>query len=79
MNLVKENFDRDTEYLLGVFEELGLDTELLKPSNILNLGNLEKRINEEKEKNPDLRYHDDNLNMFFELKKKLKEGILKNE
>lgn len=79
MKLVKENFDKDSDFLLDIFEDLGLDTELLKPSNILNLGNLDKRIKDEKEKNPDLRYHDDNLKIFLELKEKLKEGILKHE
>ena len=70
-NLCLENIDKKPNNLVAEFEKLGLDSELVKPSNVTNLGNLEKKIKEQIEINPDVSYHKSNYNYFKEIKSKL--------
>lgn len=66
-----ENIDKKPNNLVVEFEKLGLDSELVKASNVTNLGNLEERIIYEREKNPDVLYHKSNYEYFNEIKKEL--------
>ena len=66
-----ENIDKKPKNLVDEFEKLGLDSELVKPSNVTNLGNLEKKITDQIEINPDVSYHKSNYNYFKEIKSKL--------
>lgn len=66
-----ENIDKKPNNLVDEFERLGLDSELVKPSNVTNLGNLEKKIVDEIEINPDVSYHKSNYNYLKEIKNKL--------
>ena len=70
-NLCLENIDKKPNNLVAEFEKLGLDSELVKPSNVTNLGNVEKKIKEQIEINPDVSYHKSNYNYFKEIKSKL--------
>lgn len=55
-----------------VFEELGLDSGLVKPSYVINFSSLESKILEQKEENPDISYHECN----FEYLKKLRNQLM---
>jgi hypothetical protein len=70
-NLCLENIDKKPTNLENEFKRLGLDTELVKPSNIINLGNLEKTIVNQIQLNPDTFYHKSNYNYFNEIKNEL--------
>lgn len=70
-NLCLENIDKKPKNLVEEFERLGLDSELVMPSNVTNLNNLEKQIVKQIELNPDVSYHKSNYNYFNEIKNKL--------
>ncbi|MBR9647947.1 ImmA/IrrE family metallo-endopeptidase [Clostridium tyrobutyricum] len=76
--LIIENFDKKPENLIKLFEELELDTDLVKASNIISFGGLEKTIKSLSEKETDVNYHDDNLKFLNKLKDLIK-GEVRNE
>ncbi|MEY8763882.1 MULTISPECIES: hypothetical protein [Clostridium] len=70
--LVIENFDKKPENLIELFEKLELDTDLVKPSNIISFGGLDKKIELLSKKEPDVDYHKDNLKFLNKLKDLMK-------
>lgn len=79
MNLIKENFDKNSNDLITVFNELELDTELLNASNIISFGGIDKKIESISEKEFDVNYHKDNLKFLKQLKEQIKEIMQNNE
>ena len=75
--LIIENFDKKPENLVELFENLELDTYLVKPSNIISFGGLDKKIEILSKKEPDVDYHKDNLKFLNKLKDLMK-GELNN-
>jgi Zn-dependent peptidase ImmA (M78 family) len=75
--LIIENFDKKPENLVELFENLELDTDLVKPSNIISFGGLDKKIELLSKKEPDVDYHRDNLKFLNKLKDLMK-GELNN-
>jgi hypothetical protein len=77
---IMEYFDNKPEDLVQKFIDLGLDSELVKPSYVVNLGGLEKKIQSAMKDNPDISYHKDNYQFLLMLKDKIKkevEGLVK--
>lgn len=77
---ILERFDNKPENLVQKFIDLGLDSELVKPSYVINLGGLEKKIQKAVEENPDASHHKDNYQFLLALKDKIKkevEGLVK--
>ena len=77
---IMEYFDNKPEDLVQKFIDLGLDSELVKPSYVVNLGGLEKKIQSAMKDNPDASYHKDNYQFLLMLKDKIKkevEGLVK--
>lgn len=54
-----------------IFEDLGLDSELVKPSYVINFSNLESKILQQKEDNPDISYHELNYDYLKKLRNQL--------
>lgn len=77
--LIKDNFDKKTNNLIKVFEKLDLDTDLLKPSNIINFGNLDKRIELLSKEETDVQYHYDNLKFLKQLRDNIKKELSHGE
>lgn len=57
---IKQAFDIQFEDISERFRMLGLDDGLVKPSYVVNISFLKKRIENSREKNPELNYHKDN-------------------
>lgn len=77
---ILQNFDNKPENLVEKFIELGLDSELVKPSFIFNFGGLDKEIQNKIQQEPDVSYHKDNYQFLITLKEKIKketEGLAK--
>ncbi|HHU68924.1 MAG TPA: hypothetical protein GXZ31_01325 [Thermoanaerobacterales bacterium] len=72
---ILEHFDNKPDDLVQKFIDLELDSELVKPSYIVNLGGLEKKIQNVIKGNPDVSYHKDNYDFLLTLKNKIKEGV----
>ena len=73
-------FDNKPDDLVQKFMDLGLDSELVKPSLVINLGELEKKIQNTMQEEPDISYHKDNYRFLLTLKDKIKkeaEGLAK--
>lgn len=70
--LIIENFDKKSKDLDTLFEELELDTDLVKPSNIISFGGLDKKIELLSKKESDVDYHMDNLKFLNKLKDLMK-------
>lgn len=73
--LVIENFDKKPKDLITLFEKLELDTDLVKPSNIISFGGVDKKIKLLSEKEVDVSYHKDNLDFLNKLKDLMKGEI----
>jgi hypothetical protein len=54
---------------------LELDAELVKPSYVVSLGGLEKRIQKIMKENPAVSYHKNNYQFLLTLKNKIKKGM----
>jgi len=78
-NLIKDNFDKKTGNLIKVFEKLELDTDLLKPSNIISFGNLDKRIELLSKEETDVQYHNDNIKFLKQLRDNIKKELTHGE
>ena len=50
--------------LVQKFIDLGLDSELVKPSYVVSLGGLEKKMKKAMKENPDVSHHKDNYQLF---------------
>lgn len=72
---IVEHFDNKSINLVQKFIDLGLDSELVKPSYVVNLGGLEKKMKKVMEENPDVSYHKDNYSYLLEIKSKIQEGL----
>lgn len=59
--LILDNFDNKPMNLVKKFQELELDDELVKPSYIVSIGNLEKKIKRAMEDESDVSAHESNL------------------
>jgi hypothetical protein len=68
-------FDNKPEDLIQKFIDLGLDSELVKPSYIINFGGLEKKVEDTMRNNPDISYHKDNYEFLLILKEKIKKEV----
>jgi hypothetical protein len=68
---IKDYFDNRFDDLTERFRILGLDDGLVRPSYVINTSYLQERINQQKELNPDLKYHNDNNEFLKEIKKEL--------
>jgi len=77
--LIKDNFDNKQSNLIEIFEKLELDTDLLKPSNIISFGNLDKRIEMLSKKETDVQYHNDNIKFLKQLRDKIKKELIYGE
>lgn len=73
--LIIENFDKKPENLVELFENLELDNDLVKPSNIISFGGLDKKIELLSKKEPDVDYHKDNLKFLNKLKDLMKREL----
>ena len=69
--LILQHFDHKPDNLVKRFEMLELDTELVKPSNLISFGGLDKLILKKVNENPDTTYHASNYEFLASLKEKL--------
>ena len=72
---ILEHFDNKPENLVQKFIDLELDAELVKPSYVVSLGGLEKKIQSVMKENPDVSHHKDNYQFLLTLKNKIKKGV----
>ncbi|GMQ59057.1 hypothetical protein AN1V17_34540 [Vallitalea sediminicola] len=72
MKSILDNFDNQPNNLISKFEELGLDSELVRPSNIFDIIDLEKEIIKSINNNPDVTYHEENYKHLLNIKKTVK-------
>lgn len=72
---ILEHFDNKPENLVQKFIDLELDAELVKPSFVVSLGGLEKKIQNAMKENPDVSHHKDNYQFLLTLKNKIKKGV----
>lgn len=77
MNIIKENFDNDINNMIEVFNELELDIELLKASNIISFGGIDKKIEMISKEEFDVNYHNNNLRFLKDLKAQIN-GVMKS-
>lgn len=78
METVKEYIDLQYKDLESEFSNIGLDTTLILPSNVINLNQLQERIDKKIEEESELEYHKDNadyLNKILYEMKLNKEGV----
>lgn len=61
--------------LIEKFEELELDSELVRPSYLVRLGNIESLIQKEMEINPQATYHEENKKYLEKLKKSISKDV----
>lgn len=67
-NEILKYFDLRPENLVQKFEELELDSELVKPTNMVSMGGLEKEVRKAIKEKSNVSYHKDNYNFLNELK-----------
>ena len=71
-NLIISNFDNKPKNLVEKFKELELDDDLVKPSNVVSVGNLEKKIKKCIENDVEATSHKSNLDFLIKLTQKIK-------
>lgn len=81
--LILDNFDNKPINLVEKFQELELDDELVKPSYVVSIGNLEKKIKKAMEDESDVSAHESNLYYLKQLSENIRrlmkgEIIMKN-
>lgn len=69
--MIKSNFDNPPQGIARLFQENGLDSTLVLPSNIVNLGAVETKVREAVVAEDELRYHKDNLQSLEKIKKEI--------
>lgn len=72
---VLNHIDNKPEDLVQKFTDLGLDSELVKPSYVINLGGLERKILDAMKNDPGISYHKDNYDFLLSLKEKIIEEV----
>lgn len=72
-NEILKNFDSKPNNMIQKFEELELDSELVKPTNIVSLGGLEKELEKAVKANTDTTYHLNNYNFLKKLKTQIED------
>lgn len=73
--VVKISFDNKRNNLVDIFMKLELDTDLLKPSNIISFGNLTRKMESLTKKEMDVKYHQANLDFLNVIKRTIKEEL----
>ena len=73
--LILDNFDNKPIDLVKKFQELGLDDELVKPSNVVSIGNLERKIKKAMEDGSEALFHESNLDYLKQLKEHIQMSI----
>ncbi|MEJ8554625.1 ImmA/IrrE family metallo-endopeptidase [Tepidibacter sp. Z1-5] len=63
--------DKKPVNLIEKFNELELDSELVRPSNLVNLGHIDSLIEEQVKANPQVTYHENNRKYLEGLKKSI--------
>ncbi len=71
ITMIKKEFDNPPRNIVELFKENGLDSTLVMPSNVINLGVLEKKIKDSVNRDKELKYHIDNLNFLEKCKKEI--------
>jgi hypothetical protein len=66
--LILQHFDKKPQNMVERFEMLELDPELVKPTNLVSLGGLDKLIMKKVKENPDTTYHESNYKFLMQLK-----------
>ncbi|NFG42499.1 hypothetical protein FC789_15290 [Clostridium botulinum] len=75
IKLILENFDNKPINLVEKFQELELDDELVKPSHVVSIGNLERKIKKAMQDDCEASSHESNLDYLKQLTKHIKELI----
>lgn len=70
--LILDNFDNKPIDLVKKFQELELDDELVKPSYVVSIGNLERKIKEAMKVDPEASSHQSNLDYLKQLTENIK-------
>ena len=68
-----DNFDSKEQDWISRFRRLGLDEELVTPSNVVNISYLEGKINRRKDEEEEVSVHEVNERYFMNLKERIKE------
>lgn len=74
MKLILDNFDNKPN-LVEKFKELELDDELVKPSYVISIGNLEKKIKKAMENESEVSAHESNLEYLKQLTEQMQRFI----
>lgn len=69
---IKYNFDCKDQQWVSRFRRLGLDEELVTPSNVVNISYLEGKIHSKKEEETEVSVHEMNERYFESLKERIK-------
>lgn len=75
---ILNNFDNKPNNLVEKFEELELDSELVKPSYVVSMGGLERVMKNKIKENPEVSYHSSNYEFLQKLKNEvnqIKKGL----
>lgn len=75
--LILDNFDNKPADLVKKFQELELDDELVKPSYVVSIGNLEKKIKKAIEDESEVSAHESNLDYLKQLSAEIQKLINK--
>lgn len=68
-----KNFDSKPTNIIQKFDELELDSELVKPTNIVSLGGLEKELEKAVKENSNTTYHLNNYDFLKKLKTQIED------
>lgn len=69
--LILQHFDHKPDDMVERFEVLELDSGLVKPTNLVSLGGLDKLIMKKVKENPDTTYHESNYKFLMQLKERI--------
>lgn len=70
-DLILMYFDHKPDNMVERFELLELDSGLVKPTNLISLGGLDKLIMKKVKENPDTTYHESNYKFLMQLKERI--------
>ncbi|WP_313558803.1 ImmA/IrrE family metallo-endopeptidase [Ruminiclostridium cellobioparum] len=69
--LILEHFDHKPDDMVKRFELLELDPELVKPTNLVSLGGLDKLLMKNAKEYPETTYHESNYKFLMQLKDRI--------
>lgn len=69
--LILQHFDQKPDNMVERFELLELDSGLVKATNLVSLGGLDKLIMKKVKENPDTTYHESNYKFLMQLKERM--------